>query len=282
MSNYLENSKKYKGYHYRDLKPEMLEYLHKRSIQMLKVVVSILKQNEINYMICGGTLLGAVTTGKFIPWDDDVDVCVFEEDYDRMVNVLLRELPEDMIFQCEKTEKNYYHAWGKVRDKKSKTLPGEPLYEDNGVWIDIYKLIPMQAKEISLNRTVEHIEYLRRRFRVGGITRNEYWHRIIKEKLPIKLLIAMIRKKISPDRNRVYVLNSASGIVLDRSWCRTIKEYEFEGITVTSFYRGEEYLRRHYGDRYWLLPPEESRRVSIQALIANADSSNGMYHQSVL
>lgn len=85
---YLQKSRTYKGYHYSVLKPEMLDYLHKRTLEMMKEILPIFEKNNIRYAICGGTLLGAVTTTKFIPWDD-FDVCVFDEDYDRMKELLI-------------------------------------------------------------------------------------------------------------------------------------------------------------------------------------------------
>ena len=88
---YLQKSRTYKGFHYSVLKPEMLDYLHRRTLEMMKDILSVFEKNNIRYAICGGTLLGAATTGKFIPWDDDFDVCVFEEDYDKMVQLLIAE-----------------------------------------------------------------------------------------------------------------------------------------------------------------------------------------------
>lgn len=87
--SYLQKSRAYKGFHYSVLKPEMLDYIHKRTLEMMKDILLIFEENNIRYAICGGTLLGAVTTGKFIPWDDDFDVCVFDEDYDRMKELLI-------------------------------------------------------------------------------------------------------------------------------------------------------------------------------------------------
>ena len=69
----------------------MLDYLHRRTLEMMKDILMVFEKNNIRYAICGGTLLGAATTGKFIPWDDDFDVCVFEEDYDRMIQLLIAE-----------------------------------------------------------------------------------------------------------------------------------------------------------------------------------------------
>ena len=58
--NYLQDSKAYKGYHYSVLEPDAFEYLHRRTLEMFRQVKDIFDRNGIKYMICGGTLLGAV------------------------------------------------------------------------------------------------------------------------------------------------------------------------------------------------------------------------------
>ncbi len=58
-ADYLINSRKYKGYHYSVLSPDKLEYLHKRTLEMFTEAKRIFDANNIRYIICGGTLLGA-------------------------------------------------------------------------------------------------------------------------------------------------------------------------------------------------------------------------------
>ena len=62
-NDYLQKSKAYKGYHYSVLEPAALDYLHKRTFEMFKQVKAIFETNSIRYMICGGTLLGAIGGG---------------------------------------------------------------------------------------------------------------------------------------------------------------------------------------------------------------------------
>lgn len=60
QSDYLQKSRVYKGYHYSVLDPSALDYLHKRTLEIFKQVKDIFECNNIRYMICGGTLLGAI------------------------------------------------------------------------------------------------------------------------------------------------------------------------------------------------------------------------------
>lgn len=122
--------------------------------------------------------MGAFTRNTFIPWDEDIDISVFEEDYDRMIDLLIQELPNWMVVQCKKTDSNYYHEWIKVSDKYSIVYPNNGVYKNQGCWIDIYKLRKMERKDVDLNIALDHKAYLQRRLIINDITQKEYDERI--------------------------------------------------------------------------------------------------------
>ena len=199
MKNYLETSKKYKGFHYSVLSNDQFDYLHKRTLEIFVQIKEVFDKNDIRYMICGGTLLGAVTTGCFIPWDDDFDMCVFEEDYERATDLLIENLSDDIVVQCKKTETRYFHGWVKVRDKNSKVEPATESYANNGVWCDVYKLTKSKEKDIPYRIAKEHIDYLKRRLSAKDITKAEFKKRVKENNLYRKIL----RTKIASILSRV-------------------------------------------------------------------------------
>lgn len=267
MSNYLEKSRVYKGYHYSVLEPEMIQYLHNKTLEMMKIIIPIFEANNIRYMICGGTLLGAVTTGKFIPWDDDVDICVVEEDYEKMIKCLSENIPGWMIVQCDKSEMRYYHGWVKVRDKDSTVYPSEQKYQYNGVWIDLYKLKKIKRKDVNKVIVKEHIDYLKRRYTGrGDYSFVEMFKKISANNLILRLIKENAKSLFSTDEKEVFVIWSASKIVIDEDWCFPTREYEFEGMQLESFNCADEYLKRHYSTNYLELPPDEKRRVGINKI----------------
>lgn len=263
IRNYLEKSKRYKGFHYSVLTHEMLQYLHNKTLEMLRIIITIFEANNICYMICGGTLLGALTTGKFIPWDDDIDICVMENDYEKAINALIENVPVWMFVQCRKTEENYYHGWVKVRDKNSKIYPFETTYKCNGVWVDIYRLSREKRKKVKFLITKEHIDYLFRRYSGGGITLSEVFKRLSANKLISQFIKEKVKSIFSNDNSDIFVIWSASNILLEPEWCLPIRKYLFEGLRLFSFNNANAYLIEHYGDTYRELPSDEKRRIGI-------------------
>lgn len=266
-SEYLKKSKTYKGYHYSVLSEDMIEYLHKTTLKITEEVLKIFNKHNIHYMICGGTLLGAATTGKFIPWDDDVDICVLEDDYEKMRTLLIHYLPDWIEVQCSETEKYYYHGWIKIRDKYSTVFPNEPKYKYNGVWLDLYKLTLVKRKEVPYLICKEHIDYLYRRCDTGCISMEERDSRIDKNNLIERLKKASLDAENSTDDTDLYIIWSASKILIEKEWTFPTKDLTFEGLSLKSFNNPDAYLRRHYGDNYTVLPSYELRRVGINKIL---------------
>ena len=267
MGKYLEKSKQYKGFHYSVLTENMINYLHNTGLKMLKEVQRIFDEIGVSYFAVGGTLLGAYKSHSFIPWDDDVDLCVFEEDYDRAIKELMKQLPSWILVQCKETEKKYFHGWVKIRDKNSKVFPDKDGYECSGVWIDIYKVRNVKFKEKEYVICKEHKDYLNRRYLSNGITKSEMRQRIRKSHLNSKLLLYKIKSILSINKRKVYMIWSASKVVIEKEWVFPLKKIKFEDTYVWSLNLPEKYLIHHYGKDYLNDPLDEQRRVGINKIV---------------
>ena len=127
---------------YKEYEPEVLKHLQEVELMILKDVIEVLDKHNLKYYTIAGSAIGAVRHGGFIPWDDDIDIAMFREDYDKAIPILEKELSEKYnVFELNKDE-NYFFAITKV------SLKGTKLVEhhlsnfnlDLGIFIDIFPM----------------------------------------------------------------------------------------------------------------------------------------------
>lgn len=123
-----------------------LRALQLRMTEMLVEIDKVCRRNGVRYWIDFGTLLGAVRHGGFIPWDDDMDICVPAGEFDKFVEVCTRELPDWLFVQTPESDPKASMGGGmiKVRDRRSVFLNDYDTYRreyNKGVFVDVYKAI---------------------------------------------------------------------------------------------------------------------------------------------
>ena len=131
------------------MKKEVLKKLQDTEIEILDYLDKICKKNNLNYFIMYGTLLGAVRHKGFIPWDDDIDVGMLREDYDKLIKILENEKHDKFKVDYISINKNYYLPFVKI--KNIKTIHEEKnsvYYKGNkGIWIDIFPFDNIKTSE---------------------------------------------------------------------------------------------------------------------------------------
>ena len=139
----------------RDLQLEVLsimDEIHKKK-----------KKNNIKYGLMAGSALGIVNYKGFIPWDDDIDVCVERKDWNKFIEALKKDLSDDFYFQCFETDKKFNVINGptmKVRKKNTYIKEANFLLKNrckgDGIFVDviIYDNICENKFIDEVNRTV--------------------------------------------------------------------------------------------------------------------------------
>ena len=121
---------------------ETLRKLQLIQLEMLKVVDNICSNHKIKYSLYAGTLLGAVRHKGFIPWDDDLDVCMPRKDYNRFIKICGQCLPKEYCLQNKENEPRFSQSFTKMRKKHTTFLQGgEPVSDyHHGIFIDIFPI----------------------------------------------------------------------------------------------------------------------------------------------
>lgn len=113
-------------------------------LDILIQIDNICKKHNIQYFLCGGTLLGAVRHHGFIPWDDDLDVMMKRNDYNRFCEVAPLELQQPYFFQTEKTDPGHLLRHAKVRNSNTtgmfKSFAGKGYKINQGIFVDVFPM----------------------------------------------------------------------------------------------------------------------------------------------
>ena len=120
---------------------EVLRKVQLCQLKILKVVDKICKDNEIKYYIIGGTLLGAIRHKGFIPWDDDLDIAMCREDYNRFTQICKEALPKEYFLQNTENDGLWLFIT-KIRMNNTAFDDDITLTSKchNGIYIDIFPL----------------------------------------------------------------------------------------------------------------------------------------------
>lgn len=124
-----------------EITAEDLRRIQLLELDILKEIDRIARKNNIRYTLSGGSLLGAVRHKGIIPWDDDIDVAMLREDYDRFFEACKRDLNHDKYFaQTMDTDPTYQIAFGRVLLKHTvfQRSGQEHVKVNNGFFVEIF------------------------------------------------------------------------------------------------------------------------------------------------
>ena len=92
-----------------------LPEIKKLEVEMLKIIDKLCRNNNIQYFAIGGTLLGAIGHNGFIPWDDDIDIALTFENYQKLLKLLEKECINGKFkILNDSNNKNYYYPFSKM------------------------------------------------------------------------------------------------------------------------------------------------------------------------
>lgn len=247
---------------------DVMKDCRKVQLRLLDSLKSICDKHNLIYWIDFGTLLGAVRTKGFIPWDDDIDVSMPIDDYKKFLTIAEKELPIDIFLQTPETDKTYRQCMSKLRDCYSTFIEhheSEKNLYHKGIYIDIfpstyYPKMPYFFRKVLLYFTV--------RSRYDAIVKRK---RIILNYI-IYYLCKFVWLLFSPFKSDNFAqIPEDNGYYysIPRSYLYPLKDIEFEGRLYPAPGRVEEYLSLMYGSNYMSPPPPEKRIAHAKIILPN-------------
>lgn len=265
------------------MKEMSLKDIQNVSLDIMKYVHSVCEQNNIRYSLAYGSLIGAIRHHGFIPWDDDLDIILPREEYNKLL-------------QCFKnTEKyklfapslgNSYTAYARVCEMQDTlVIPDSPCFtEPTGVWIDIFPLDHLPDNDAEywacLRKMMRSFKYIQhRRGAMYSFDHYDKWYykfRLLVRKMifrgdPIELARKHEAKSqmLAPnDTKSLGQMAFIETLTRDRRYpasiFNSVFEVDFEGEKFYSMEGYDAYLTRRFGD--WMTPPPENERKRVHLI----------------
>lgn len=237
-----------------------------KELEILKAIDEVCRNNDIPYWLDSGTLLGAVRHGGFIPWDDDIDICMPLEDIPRFVEVAKKQLPDHLFVQDKQSDPTCNITYVKVRDNNSFIVEANYDFQqpfNKGLYVDIFPMIDYPSI------SPKYIRIFSREYsRANAILHKQHYYswRSIMELLyfGIRRIFFKTCWEIScklfgkGSKYGTIISCSGNGNMHSKKSVFPLKEIEFEGASFMCPNDNDAYLKDLFGD-YMQLPPEEKR-----------------------
>ncbi len=240
-------------------------------LRILKIVDHICRKHDIEYWLDGGTLLGAVRHKGFIPWDDDIDIGMMRDHYDKFIKVCHHELPEYIFLQTRQSD-GYYNITIPLKLRDTKSLFVEVFEEKNekyhqGIFVDIfpYDFLPdNKFKRKFIKTFIKKLCKIQRAILTPHKTyTSDTQYKILKHFFNLETLDNWISNAIK-NTNKKY--NNIIGFGLESSLTRIYRQKEFYPLTELEFENCkflspknyDYYLKSTYGD-YMKLPHKKGQ-----------------------
>lgn len=263
---------------------KIIDVIELKNIQLdiLKHVDSFCKTNNITYFLCGGSAIGAVRHKGFIPWDDDIDIAMLRDDYDRFIKTYSEN--DTSVYKLHYFKLDHKVPYPYVKIDNSETVFLEELENDYKMGVNI-DLFPVDSVPESLEKQKEIFSKYDRLVKIFTVKRLPLKRRRgILKNIVLALSHVMFSFRSFRSLIRSFEDNAlkykdedskyCAGIVwgygrreinLKENWSEALYvPFEDMMVPVPKGYDG--YLSSVYGD-YMKLPPEE-KRISHHHFIA--------------
>lgn len=254
------------------MKELSIQDVHGTLLNILRDVDCFCAENNLVYYLAYGTLLGAVRHKGFIPWDDDIDICMPRPDYERFIKLFPSEKGRIQVVS-HKLDPNYPFYYAKVHDISTVVIENSNYNYKMGVYIDIFPIDAMPTSKKDQDSYMKKFNFYRDIYNIKSF-------KFRKGRKMMKNIILLCSKLITPFFSKKYLTNKLDQIshtydysesdlvsiaasidqrlIFEKKIFSNGIKLKFEDIEASVPLNYHEILKRNYGN-YMVLPPEEKR-----------------------
>lgn len=219
----------------------LLRDIQLANLALLKELAYVCEKNNFKYILDAGTLLGAVRHSRFIPWDDDIDILMFREDYEKIVSAFKNTTRNSDIYaeyHRDKDTNSQYFI--KIKHKKCPFL-GVDIFP-----LDSYgKHLSLKEQLIATNKICKILKHLKKE--IAPNISNKETKTILTKTMKEKILLS------STNENGDFVygvdfVHKLKNWFLDRDIVLPLRKIQFEDSKYTTVNKPKEFLKNIYGD----------------------------------
>lgn len=254
--------------------------IRKAEIEILNYVVSICEENNIEYYLDYGTLLGAIRHQGFIPWDDDIDISIPRKDYEKFLSICKNKNSQKFFLQTYDSDKEYYQYYAKMRNTNTTFIEKDMQYLkfNQGIYIDIFPIDSFQSKNtlqyiklivaVTINKICTFVKnpYAYVPYRIAKVIK--FIFKPIRASFLNRLIENLLRN--NKQSNYFYTLGNGYNFkkIITKDILLEKEKHVFEQNKYQIPKRYDEYLTLIYGN-YMSLPPEEKRVFPHEAIVVD-------------
>ena len=250
-----------------------LEERKQIQIEILDAVNTFCQEMGIRYSLSCGTMLGAIRHKGYIPWDDDIDIYMLREDYERL-DAIFPEVYQDKYKMASLSRtKNWGICFAKIYDCRTLIKEKKNKQRDIGINIDIFPIDDVPDNEEEWNNFNKKRKHIITRLQLANIrfSRNHKWYNNIAIFF-LKIFFGNISKRIEKANMFIQQYNGkgysrvfecCQGIFAKKPFPKSLfyqlAETPFEGKMYSGFADFHTYLSQQFGKDYMTPPPPEKR-----------------------
>lgn len=264
--------------------------LQKTLLEMMKWFHKTCVENNLTYYVLGGTMLGAVRHQGFIPWDDDIDVGMPRNDYEKFMKIMELEEHADYVLETAYSDnEDFCYPYSKLYNKNTTIVEDMQVPLKRGAFLDVFPLDGVGTSEKECMKNYKRVKFLHNLLLARTCAYRK--DRALIKNLAINLLSKVpnaildnkkLREKVDQacksqpydECQQVGILLGNYGFkeVMPKAFFGKATLYKFEDTEVYGAEKSDEYLTRLYGN--WReLPPKEKRKSAHAFLKVDLEKS---------